>query len=278
MKKIIDSHTHLWHCKGTYFDWIDAESPIRRDFLIQDLEKVLRENSVAGAVLVQAMPEIDETRWLLDIAEQSNPIKGVIGWVDINKGKAVTNDIDALMGHSTLLKGIRYMSQGLDPNHLTTLQFIDGVKAVGEAGLVYELLIIEAQLAAAHQLISACPDVQFVIEHIAKPNIREGRIDVWQKGIEAIAKDFENVACKVSGVVTEADLASWGLQYIEPYLAVIFENFGTARTLFGSDWPVCLLAATYQTWLATVDQFLREQQIQHTEAFFAENAVRIYQL
>ena len=278
MDEIIDSHTHLWKCEGDYFDWIEESSVIRRDFFINDLQEILHTCQVSGSILVQAIPQLDETQWLLDVAEQAPEIRGVIGWCDVSAGEKIHSDIDIFLKQSPLLKGIRYMSQGLPCEHLYEPAFIDGVREIGKAGLVYELLITDSQLSAAQKLIDACPDVTFVIEHMAKPCIKDRQIENWQKHITSIATHYQNVFCKVSGMVTEAEINHWKNDDLTPYLDTIFECFGMQRTVFGSDWPVLLLASSYQHWLDVLNEYFQQSQIKQTQGFFADNAKQIYGL
>ena len=278
MHGIIDTHNHLWLLAGEHFDWITADlSAIRRDFLIDELKQTLQANEVSGSILVQAVPELSETRWLLEIAEKHDLVKGVIGWVDMPSGAAVGRDLDALLQQSARLKGIRYMSQGLPPEHLTTPAFIDGVRAVGERGLVYELLITPAQLTAAETLVAHCPDVRFVVEHIAKPAIRNRDINEWRADLARIAA-HGNVYCKLSGMVTEADWAAWTPQDIEPYIDAVFDCFGDNRVMYGSDWPVLLLAGDYRRVLGLCRDYLQRHPAISADRFFQRNAEQVYQL
>lgn len=282
--RVIDTHNHVWQCQGEHFSWItDDLAAIRRDFLIDDLQAVLAENSIEGAILVQAIPSIEETEWLLDIAEQHDEIKGVIGWVDINHGAEIAEDLQRLLRKSSYLKGIRYMSQGLPESHLVTPQFIQGVRCVGELGLVYELLVTHQQLEAASQLISACPEVTFVIEHAAKPVVRDGEITRWREQLMLIGEAYNNVFCKLSGLVTEADYARWAgpeqaSQELEPYFSAVFAAFGHERVMYGSDWPVSLLALPYADTLELDQNYLQSHQALSSDNFFYRVAEKVYSL
>ncbi|WP_370616239.1 amidohydrolase family protein [Citrobacter portucalensis] len=282
--RVIDTHNHVWQCQGEHFSWItDDLAAIRRDFLIDDLQAVLAENSIEGAILVQAIPSIEETEWLLDIAEQHDEIKGVIGWVDINHGAEIAEDLQRLLRKSSYLKGIRYMSQGLPESHLVTPQFIQGVRCVGELGLVYELLVTHQQLEAASQLISACPEVTFVIEHAAKPVVRDGEITRWREQLMLIGEAYNNVFCKLSGLVTEADYARWAgpeqaSQELEPYFSAVFAAFGHERVMYGSDWPVSLLALPYADTLELYQNYLQSHQALSSDNFFYRVAEKVYSL
>lgn len=282
--RIIDTHNHIWHCRGEHFAWItDDLAAIRRDFLIEDLQAVLAENHVEGAILVQAMPTITESEWLLEIAECSDNIKGVIGWVDISSGVAIKDDLQRLRNKSRYLKGIRYMSQGLPDAHLLTSAFIEGVRCVGEQGLVYELLITARQLDAASQLISACPEVIFIIEHAAKPSIRTGEITQWRNKLMQIGREHHNAYCKLSGLITEANYPHWSepeqaYKEIEPYIDAVFAAFGTERVMYGSDWPVSLLALPYTEVLRLYQRYLQTHHTLSSDNFFYHVAENVYSL
>ncbi|HGY3717299.1 TPA: amidohydrolase [Citrobacter gillenii] len=282
--KIIDTHNHVWHCQGEHFAWItDDLAAIRRDFIFEDLKAVLTENHIEGAILVQAIPTVAETEWLLEIAERNDAVKGVIGWVDIRRGAEIKEDLLRLQSQSHLLKGIRYMSQGLPDSHLLTSAFIQGVRCVGEQGLVYELLLTHQQLDAASQLIAACPEVTFVIEHAGKPAIRNREISVWREKLMSIGERYSNVYCKLSGLITEADYTRWtsteqASQELEPYITTVFSAFGGDRVMYGSDWPVALLALPYASVLQLYQNYLQTHQTLSSDNFFYRVAEHVYSL
>lgn len=276
--KIIDTHNHLWKLEGKHFDWINDEmEKIRRHFSVDDLEKILKSNDVDYSILVQAVPTIEETEWLLSIAEDSQFVKAVVGWCDIKKGEDCKHDLEKLLDKSELLKGIRYMSQDLPGEHLVDEDFIKGCKEVGRLGLVYELLIKNDQLEYATELVKRCPEVNFVIEHIAKPDIKNNDISKWSKDIEEISK-YENVNIKVSGMVTEADWNNWKYSDFKPYLDQVFNSFGEDRIVFGSDWPVLLVAAEYKEVVGILNTWLNENGNIDKSKVFYKNAKRIYKL
>lgn len=274
--KVFDSHNHIWKCEGEHFDWITEElHAIRRDFTISDLENVLEKNGVEKSVLVQAIPELWETKMLLEKADSSDRIAGVIGWVDVTKGDEISNDLSKLRKQHKKLIGIRYMSQGLPSNHLISPLFIQGVQRVGKEGLIYELLITAKQLKEATILVSKCPDVTFIIEHIAKPSIRNGEIDQWSRDLNELAS-YSNVHCKLSGMVTEADLANWEFSDITPYMDAVLNAFGENRVIYGSDYPVCLLAASYERVLNLTKNWLNSKPGVSAEKILYSNAASIY--
>ena len=262
------------------FSWIKLGMEIiKRDFNLNDLKSVLTAHHISGSIVVQAIPVTQETVDLLDLATQNNFIKGVIGWCDVSLGaKSVQESIDLFKQHGNYLKGIRNMSQGLPAKHLIEPDFIEAVKQIGKNDLVYELLITHEQLPEAIKLVAACPDVTFVVEHIAKPNIKDHDIDTWQKNMQALAKASDKIYCKVSGMVTEADWHNWQENDFYPYIDTIYANFGEDYMLYGSDWPVCQVAAKYEQVLAIVKHWLAKHPDVNPEKIFAQNAIKVYKL
>jgi len=275
----IDTHNHLWHFGGRDSAWInDDMQPLQRDFLISELRATLQQNGVDQCLLVQVLPVYRETRWLLEIADQNPVVAGVIGWCDITQGAAIEPTLASLQATSSRLKGIRYMSQNLPPEHLLDPAFIAGVQAVGRAGLVYELLLDASQLDAARRLIEHCPDVRFVVEHCAKPRIRQQQLSPWREELAAIASSSDKVFCKVSGLVTEADWQHWRHDDLRPYIEHAFDAFGGQRVLYGSDWPVCLLAAPYAEVMGIWHRLFETGSDVQPDDFFSNNARRLYAL
>jgi L-fuconolactonase len=280
-QRIIDTHNHLWKLeKNDYFSWIqEGMDIIRRDFSFDDLQKTLKKNKVMGSILVQAIAVTEESEQLLKLADREELVQGVIGWCDISRGgQFVQKAIDHLRTKGKLLKGIRYMSQGMPAGHMLTDNFIDGCRTVGRNGLVYELLITASQLSQAIELVRACPDTRFVVEHMAKPSIKSHNIEDWCKGINQLAAISGEIYCKISGMVTEADWKNWKQSDFEPYMDVVYNAFGKERIMFGSDWPVSLVAARYpqvknilETWLDKYPEINRDE-------VFYKNAIKVYRL
>jgi L-fuconolactonase len=281
---IIDTHNHLWHCEGEHFSWITPDlAAIRRDFLSDDLREVLGRNQITGSILVQAVPTLQETRWLLNLADQIPQVKGIIGWVDVAQGRAIAPELQRLQAGSPYLKGIRYMSQGLPAEHLIAPDFVEGVRCIGEKGLVYELLITAQQLDSAEQLIARCPDVKFVIEHIGKPAIRKKEVEPWRNALTFIANQHANVYCKLSGMVTEANYGAWENEFaaydeLEPYIDIVLSAFGDRRVMYGSDWPVSLLAMPYIQVLALIQRYIRQHHNISPDRIFHSVAEEFYSI
>ncbi len=272
----IDSHQHFWKYDLKNHAWINDEMKvIRKDFLPNDLLPILQDNRVGGCVAVQADQTESETNFLLDLAAQNKFIKGVVGWVDL----CAENSTDRLehFNQFNVLKGFRHILQGESPEFILQPSFLNGISKLSEFNFTYDILVFPKHLRAVLQLVRQMPQQKFVIDHIAKPPIKEGLIDDWKKDLQEIAK-CDNVYCKISGVVTEADWNTWTQENIKPYLDTVVTAFGTHRILFGSDWPVCLVAASYTQWITLVRNYFSSFSIHEQEKFFSSNAISFYQL
>lgn len=240
----IDSHNHLWKYNPVRDTWITAEmKQIRTDFMPYDLLKELEENNMDGSIAVQADQSETETGFLIGWADRSNFIKGVVGWVDL-RGKYLAERLD-FYARCPKLKGFRHIVQAEpDDNFLLREDFCRGIGLLKQYNFTYDILVYPRQLPAAIQFVQKFPEQKFVIDHLAKPLIKDKVLEPWASQMKEIAKN-PNVCCKVSGLVTEANWKTWKPEDFKPYLDVVFEAFGTDRLMFGSDWPVCLLAADY---------------------------------
>jgi len=274
---IIDSHQHFWHYEPVKHEWIDDEmAAIRKDFLPADLKKVYQENGIDGCVAVQADQTLEETDFLLDLASKHDFIKGVVGWVDLR----ANNIEEVLQKYSTSkkLKGFRHVVQGEpDHNFLLTANFLNGIKALEKHNFAYDILVFPHQLGAVLEFVKRFPNQKFVIDHIAKPYIKDGFYEGWAVLMKEIANQ-ENVYCKVSGMITEADYKSWTEEQLKPYLDLVFNAFGTERIMFGSDWPVCLVAGNYFEVKTIVTNFIDGFSKTEQEAIMGKNAIQFYNL
>lgn len=275
--KRIDAHQHFWHFDPVRDSWINDEmKTIQRDFLPRDLEPLLEQNGFEGCVAVQASQSEAETDFLLALAEEHDFIKGVVGWVDLQD----QNITDRLAYYKTFgkLKGFRHVLQG-EPQRDLMLQpaFKRGVAALQPYGYTYDILIFPDQLKFSTELVAQFPEQKFVVDHIAKPFIKQGDISEWKADIEQLAA-LPNVYCKLSGMVTEADWKGWKREDFTPYLDVVVASFGTDRVMFGSDWPVCLVAASYENVVGLVEDYFSSFSTAEQEKFWRANAVRFYNL
>jgi len=273
---IVDAHHHLWDPALADYPWMtDEVAPIRRRFGTDDLEPLLRAYGVDGTVVVQARASIDETRWLLDVASSTPFVRGVVGWIDLTDPD-VRGVLAALRGGR--LVGIRHqVHDEPDPDWLLRSDVQRGIAAVGEAGLAYDFLVRARELPAALETARRHPDMRFVVDHLAKPPLRDGQTEEWARGLEALSA-LPNVSCKLSGLVTEADWGGWRRDELIPYLRRALDWFGPERSLYGSDWPVCLLAAEYGAVLELVLAALDVCDDVERDAVLGGNATRVYRL
>ncbi|MGY5354757.1 amidohydrolase family protein [Wenyingzhuangia sp. IMCC45467] len=274
---VIDSHQHFWKYNAEKHSWIDDEmAVIRKDFLPEDLKVVYQQNNIDGCIAVQADQTLEETNFLIDLASQHNFIKGVVGWVDFR-----ADDIDDVLKNYSqykVVKGFRHIVQGEpDPNFLLRPDFVKGISKLENYGFTYDILVFPHQLGAVLEFVKQFPNIKFVIDHIAKPYIKDGFYHGWAVLIKEIAK-CPNVYCKLSGMITEADYKSWTYEQLEPYMQLVLQDFGTDRVMFGSDWPVCLVAGNYTQVKNTVQEFIKTLTKQEQAAIMGNNAVEFYQL
>lgn len=273
----IDSHQHFWKYDPIDYDWINDEmAVIRKDFFPGDLEPLLKQNGFDGCVAVQAHQSEQETEQLLNYADQYKFVKGVVGWVDLQ-----ADNIEARLAHYQQfekLKGLRHVLQG-EPQRDLMLQprFKKGISLLSKFGFTYDILIFPDQLRFAKELVKEFSQQAFVIDHIAKPYIKDKKTEEWEADMQAIAQ-HDNVYCKISGMVTEADWQTWKIDDFKPYLDIVVNSFGTSRILFGSDWPVCLVAGSYEKVLEIVKNYFSSFSAQEQDLVFGENAVKFYNL
>ncbi len=241
----IDAHQHFWSYSEADYGWI-AEGglePLKRDFLPADLAPLLQAAGFDGTIAVQARQDTRETEWLLRLAAESPWILGVVGWVDL-KSKTLDDELERLRATSARFVGVRHVIQDEPNGFMDDPALRRGVARLGRHGLTYDLLIFERQLDEAVRFCAALPDQRIVLDHVGKPRIRDGEFDAWSRGMGELAA-MEHVACKVSGMVTEADWGAWTPGDLRPYVERVLEAFGPDRLMLGSDWPVCTLAADY---------------------------------
>ena len=273
----IDAHHHLWKFDPVRDSWItDEMAAIQKDFLPEDFKLVLQRNGFDGSVVVQTDQSVAENELLLNHANANDFIKGVVGWIDL-QSKKVEDRLGAY-AHSKKIKGFRHVLQSeADRRLMLRSAFMNGISMLARFGFTYDILIFADQLQYIPEFVSAFPNQKFVIDHIAKPGIKNKEIDLWKKEMRDVAK-HQNVWCKISGMVTEADWKNWKQQDFVPYLDVIVEAFGTKRIMYGSDWPVCLVAASYENVLDVVEQYFSAFSENERQLFFGENAIQFYNL
>jgi L-fuconolactonase len=272
----IDAHQHFWIYNQREYDWIDETmASIRRDFLPVDLKPQLEHAGFVGSVLVQVRQTLEETRWLLELVENNPFILGVVGWVDLCSPR-VRADLQSFAEKSKLV-GIRHIVQAEPDDFLLDPDFLRGISVLEEFDLAYDLLIYTKHLPVAAEFVKRFPRQRFVLDHLAKPPIKSGAVDLWARGIRELAS-FPNVHAKVSGLVTEADWQAWKLEDFRPYLDVAFETFGAKRLMIGSDWPVCTVAASYARVVNLVKDYMSDYTAEDREAVFGGNAANFWRL
>jgi L-fuconolactonase len=276
----VDSHHHFWDPARADYPWMTDElAPIRRAYGPDDLRPLLAAAGVDRSILVQTRSSSAETAEFLAIAASEPFVAGVVGWLDLT-GPDPAEEIAALraLPGGDRLVGIRHqVHDEPDPEWLARSDVRHGIRAVTDAGLVYDLLVRSRELPAALDVARSGPDGRFVVDHIAKPAIASGEIEPWASLVRPF-RELENVACKISGMVTEASWASWQTRDLRPYVDLVLETFGPRRVLFGSDWPVCLLAASYERVVATARELLEALSGSERDAAFGTNAIEVYRL
>jgi L-fuconolactonase len=272
---IIDSHQHFWHYNAERDGWItDQMAILKRDFLPEELIKQMRANGIDRCITVQADQSEAETLFLLQLAEKHPEIAGVVGWINLAADNA-PGRIEYFSQFEKLF-GLRHIIQAEpDDRFMLRQDFQSGIKALARHGLTYDILIYARHLPVAIEFVRRFPNQKVVLDHLAKPSIKSKEIEPWARNIRALAAN-PNVYCKLSGMVTEADWKHWSEEDLRPYLDVAFEAFGADRLMFGSDWPVCLLAASYGRVKEVVEDYTRSLSENEKEKIFGLNAMRFY--
>ncbi len=273
----IDAHQHFWRYDAEEYSWISEPlAALRRDFLPEDLQPLLEAHGFVGCVAVQARQSLAESDWLLELADASPIVRGVVGWADLSNPSA-EEELARLAAHPRFV-GVRHIAQDEpDDGFLERPDFVAGVAKLAAHDLRYDILVYERQLPAAIELASALPEQPFVLDHLGKPKAAAGEREPWAARMCELAQR-ENVCCKLSGIVTEADWAAWTPAALRPYLDTALEAFGPERLMFGSDWPVCLLAADYPSTYTLVEHWSQQLSPDERDALFGGNAARFYGL
>lgn len=274
----IDAHHHLWNFNEAEYGWISTEMQrLRRDFGLPELKTALKSAGIDACLAVQARQTVEETRWLISLAaEAGSPIAGVTGWLPLASPEC--DELLEELAEETLLKGVRHVVQDEpDPDFILGEDFNRGVDKLADAGLVYEILIFERQLPRTIEFVRRHRNQPLVLDHIGKPRIAAGELRPWADHIRSLGS-FENLSCKLSGMITEADPENWSVEELRPYAETVLEAFGPERVMFGSDWPVSLLGAEYREWCAAAESLIAGLTPGEQKLIMGENARRIYHL
>jgi L-fuconolactonase len=249
-------------------------SVIQRNFYPEDLQPTLQQNGIDACVAVQADQSLGETRFLLDLAAKNDFVKAVVGWIDL-QDDAIDEQLSEWKSEKKLV-GFRHVLQAeSDIEYMLRPSFLRGISKLKKYGFTYDILIFPKHLVTAQKFVAQFSDQPFVLDHIAKPYIKAGLIDEWKRDIKSLAK-FENLQCKVSGIITEADWKMWTYEQVKPYLDIVFDAFGTDRIMFGSDWPVCLVAGDYSQVKKIIETYMKDFSYSEKAKVFGQNAAKFY--
>ena len=272
--QIIDTHQHFWRYHAGEYEWIDdSMAALQRDFLPSDVEREMDAAGISRCVAVQTRQTLEETEWLLDLADRYPFIAGVVGWVDL-QSESVETDLERLAGRPRLA-GVRHIVQGEPDGFLDRPAFLAGIERLERFDLAYDILVYARQLPAAVTLARAFPRQRFALDHLGKPDVRGGNYRQWRRSFDMLA-ELPNVCCKLSGLVTEADWQSWTPDQLRPYLDAALEAFGPSRLMIGSDWPVCTVAATYKEVLGLVREAASGCSASERQQILSGTAQRFY--
>lgn len=274
---MIDAHQHFWQVGRFDYPWMSPDlGVLYRDYLPPDLEPILQRNQIAQTVLVQASNSITESRWLLELADANSFIAGVVGWVDLTSDE-IDSQLDELCAHPKF-KGVRHLVES-EPHDDWLVQpaVLSGLNKLAGRDLSYDLLVHTRHLKHVLQVAESCPDLRLVIDHLAKPPIARHEIKEWSEALRPLAR-FPNLQCKLSGLVTEANWTTWQIDDLRPFVDCALELFGVDRMMFGSDYPVCLLASTYDRVLEAFQEILKDLNDADRDKIFNKNAARFYRL
>lgn len=273
---MIDSHQHFWNYDPVRDGWItDEMNVLKNDFLPAHLSPILNENKIDGCITVQADQSETETEFLLKLANQNSFVKGVVGWIDLSASNI--NERLEYFSQFKTLKGLRHIMQVERPGFMSQGKFLFGLSQLQEHNFTYDILIYHYQLKEAVDLVKKNPYQKFVVDHLAKPDIKQNDFESWSKGISQLAS-FENVNCKLSGFTTEANWNKWSPQDFTRYFDFALKCFGANRLMYGSDWPVCLLASTYKSQLNLIEEFISKLSTTEKQQIMGGNAIDFYNL
>ena len=272
----IDSHQHFWEINKFNYSWMDQKSPLRKDFVPNDLEKLIKENQIDKTIIVQAVPSTEETYWLLEMAENYDFIAGVVGWVDLTDPK-IEKTLNILQ-ENQFFKGVRHLWEtDEDPEWIINSGAIRGLKVIAERNLTFDFLARPNNLIYIPKIMNLVPNLRAVLDHIGKPEIAEKKIQPWLNDIRKISS-IDNVFCKLSGMITEANQKNWRVEDLKPYVHHVLSLFGADRIMFGSDWPVCTLAGQYKDVKNSFDEILKDLDLKSKNKIFGENASKFYKI
>ena len=277
---IVDTHVHLWDPKNLRYSWLEGHEILNQPHLLSTLDECRGDVEIERIVFVQCDCDRsqyrDEVEWVTSLSKQDDRLQGMVAFAPCDKGDGVKDDL-AYLAANPFVKGVRQLIQEEGLEFCVQPDFVAGVKAVGESGLSFDLCIYHVHLPNTIELVKQCPDVQFVLDHIGKPDVKNYQFTPWDDGIKRLA-ELDNVYCKLSGIVTEADHHAWKPEELTPYIEQVVEAFGIDRVMFGGDWPVSRLACDYPEWVQTLYEALSGLSEAELRKVFVQNAVNFYRL
>ena len=278
---VVDTHLHLWQVDRFDYPWLNDIPPLNRSFLLEDFHQHSKEVDISEMVFVQcdtiASQGLDEARWIASLADVDSRIKGIVAFAPIEEGAGVKSYLDELV-KIPKIKGVRRLLHVLDDNEFCLQpSFIEGLHILSDYNLSFDICMRHDQLSNGVRMVQQCPDLQFMLDHIGIPDIENKVFDSWRDNIESLS-DFDNVCCKISGVVTTADHQSWTVDEISPYISHAIDCFGWDRVAYGGDWPVSTLATTYPRWVEVLDHIVSGASDYQKRNLYRENAIKFYQL
>jgi len=273
----IDTHQHFWKYNGRDYTWMGpGMESLKQDRLPADLAPLLKKTAIDGTVTVQARQCLEETEFLLQLADENSFIKGVVGWVDL-RSPQLEVQLERFCWHPKL-RGVRHVIHDEpDDQFMMGDDFVHGIRKLRKYDLTYDLLLFPKHLPVAAQLVAKFGEQTFVLDHIAKPLIKDGKIEPWKSDLRRLAS-FKNVSCKISGMVTEADWHNWKDEDFTPYIDIVLETFGAERIMLGSDWPVCTLAGEYEQVIAIAADYVQKLSPDEQQAIWSKNPKKIYKI
>jgi L-fuconolactonase len=278
---LVDSHVHLWDPQRFRMPWLDDDPHLRPPFGLAELARELGDLALEALVYVQVDTTpaygLLEARWAVEQADRDPRLRAIVAWAPLEDGGVARSYLDALVRIDPRIKGVRRLIQS-EPDPDFPLSLVEGLRLLPGYGLSFDICIRDHQLASTVRMVRACPETQFVLDHLAKPDVRSQRFDPWRDEVAELARLPNVVGCKISGLVTEADAQVWTMADLAPYASHVLEVFGEDRVLFGGDWPVVTHAATYRDWVATADQLTADLSPPAKRRFWRDNARRIYRL
>jgi len=274
---IIDAHHHFWKYNRVEYGWMDGSMGVlKRDYLPAELEQEITRAGVSGTIAVQARQSLEETRWLLDLAGDHPFIRGVVGWVDL-RSPLLDEQLEEFRDHPLLVGARHVIHDEPEDDFMLQPAFLKGIETLGKYNLAYDLLLFPRHLVTAAELAGMLPEHRFVLDHLSKPPIKDGLMQPWNDDLLALAAR-SNVWCKISGMVTEADLSGWRYEDFIPYMDAVVEAFGPDRIMLGSDWPVCRLGGRYEKVMGIPGRYFDSFPGRLRNRIFFQNAIDCYQL